>query len=179
MTSQWWFVLVILSAFCEFTCCSFPYLSGLLHWNWGSRIIVWMAMKYPWSIGVKSNAIESWQKRTVRMRLGFRLRLRPNSFNIHYCKTYYSNRHTKFIFRKHKYTDNPSAWDISSWWRLDMGTCSVLLVICVRNPPVTSGLPSHRTMQCNKSFAVSVYMLLNKQSYHRWCWTHANTHSGI
>ena len=72
---------------------------------------------------------------------------------------------------------------IETWWRHQMETFSALLVLCVRNSPVTDEFPSQRpgTRSFDVFFDVRLNKRLSKQSIRRWfetpsssLWRHCN-----
>ena len=72
---------------------------------------------------------------------------------------------------------------LTTWWRHQMGTLFELLHLCEGNPPVISGLPSHRpeTPSFHIFFKLRPNKRLSKQPIRRWfeqpsrsLWHHSN-----
>ena len=57
-----------------------------------------------------------------------------------------------------------------TWWHHQMEAFSVLLALCVRNPPITGGFPSESPMtrSFDVFFGVRLNKRLNKQLIHLW-----------
>ena len=82
-----------------------------------------------------------------------------------------------------------AVWEIHAikmpWWRHQMETFSVLLVICARNSPVTVEFPAQRpvTRSFDVFFDLRLNKRLSKQSWSWWfetpsrpLWRHCNDH---
>ena len=89
-----------------------------------------------------------------------------------YCYAFCMNNHRGWLSCLLSHGDYTMLWvstELTSWWRHQMETFSVLLALCAGNSPVTGEFPAQRPV--TRSFDVFFDLRLNKQfSKQSWGW---------
>ena len=96
---------------------------------------------------------------------------RDYSYPIHLISNMDGTTHTQYIWWCIEYELSSTCWiSLSSWWRNQMETFSVLLAFCAGNSPVTGEFPTQRpvTRSFDVFFDLCLNKWLNKQSWGWW-----------